>query len=88
MSVAQQQLQDNRDFIRGAQNEALSQALTDAGFGIQLINADAQAAAEQKKANAAEKKAAETVLPCSGGAHGTASGACQRPSEACCARCW
>ena len=61
MSVAQQQLQDNRDFIRGAQNEALSQALTDAGFGIQLINADAQAAAEQKKANAAEKKAAETV---------------------------
>ena len=32
MSVAQQQLQDNRDFIRGAQNEALSQALTDAGF--------------------------------------------------------
>jgi len=39
----------------------LSQALTDAGFGIQLINADAQAAAEQKKANAAEKKAAETV---------------------------
>ena len=40
MSVAQQQLQDNRDFI----------------------NADAQAAAEQKKANAAEKKAAETVL--------------------------
>lgn len=61
MSVAQQQLQDNRDFIRGAQNEALSQALTDAGFGIQLINADAQVTAEQKKANAAEKKAAETV---------------------------
>lgn len=53
MSVAQQQLQDNRDFIRGAQNEALSQALTDAGFGIQLISADAQATAE--------KKAAETV---------------------------
>ena len=46
MSVAQQQLQDNRDFIRGAQNEALSQALTDAGFGIQLIRADAQAANE------------------------------------------
>ena len=37
MSVAQQQLQDNRDFIRGAQNEALSQALTDAGFGIQPV---------------------------------------------------
>ena len=52
MSVAQQQLQDNRDFIRGAQNEALSQALTDAGFGIQLINADAQAAAEKKAAEA------------------------------------
>ena len=50
MSVAQQQLQDNRNFIRGAQNEALSQALTDAGFGIQLISADAQATAEKKTA--------------------------------------
>lgn len=58
MSVAQQQLQDNRDFIRGAQNEALSQALTDAGFGIQLISADAQAAVGHKKADATEKKAA------------------------------
>ena len=47
MSVAQQSNQDNRDFIRGAQNEALSQALTDAGFGIQLISADAQAAGEK-----------------------------------------
>ena len=56
MSVAQQQLQDNRDFIRGAQNEALSQALTDAGFGIQLISADAQDAVGQKKADATEKK--------------------------------
>lgn len=61
MSVAQQQLQDNRDFIRGAQNEALSQALTDAGFGIQLISADAQATAGQKKAEAAEKKTAATT---------------------------
>ena len=61
MSVAQQQLQDNRDFIRGAQNEALSQALTDAGFGIQLISADAQAAVGQKKADATEKKAAEAA---------------------------
>ena len=59
MSVAQQQLQDNRDFIRGAQNEALSQALTDAGFGIQLISADAQAAVGHKKADATEKKAAK-----------------------------
>ena len=61
MSVAQQQLQDNRDFIRGAQNEALSQALTDAGFGIQLISADAQAAVGHKKADATEKKAAEAA---------------------------
>lgn len=61
MSVAQQQLQDNRDFIRGAQNEALSQALTDAGFGIQLISADAQDAVGQKKADATEKKAAEAA---------------------------
>lgn len=61
MSVAQQQLQDNRDFIRGAQNEALSQALTDAGFGIQLISADAQAAVGHKKADATEKKAAKAA---------------------------
>lgn len=61
MSVAQQQLQDNRDFIRGAQNEALSQALTDAGFGIQLISAGAQAAVGHKKADATEKKAAEAA---------------------------
>lgn len=81
MSVAQQQLQDNRDFIRGAQNEALSQALTDAGFGIQLISADAQAAVGQKKADATEKKAAEAA-PIQGGAYGTAADACQHPSEA------
>ena len=65
MSVAQQQLQDNRDFIRGAQNEALSQALTDAGFGEQFqkrrSGADAQAAVGQKKADATEKKAAEAA---------------------------
>lgn len=43
MSTAQQTTQDSRDFVKAAQNEALSQALTDAGFGIQLISADAQA---------------------------------------------
>ena len=42
MSVAQQSSQNSKDFIKAAQNEALSQALTDAGFGIQLINADTQ----------------------------------------------
>ena len=36
MSVAQQSEQDNQNFVQAAQNEALSQALTDAGFGIQL----------------------------------------------------
>ncbi len=56
MSVAQQQIQDSRDFVRSAQNEALSQALTDAGFGIQLISADAQATAAQEKADGAEKR--------------------------------
>ena len=35
MSTAQQTTQDSRDFVKAAQNEALSQALTDAGFGIQ-----------------------------------------------------
>ena len=85
MSVAQQQLQDNRDFIRGAQNEALSQALTDGGFGIQLISADAQAAVGHKKADATEKKAAKAA-PIQGGAYGTAADACQHPSEARCAR--
>ena len=34
MSTAQQTTQDSRDFVKAAQNEALSQALTDAGFGI------------------------------------------------------
>ena len=43
MSTAQQTTQDSRDFVKAAQNEALSQALTDAGFGIQLISAGAQA---------------------------------------------
>ena len=39
----------------------MSQALTDAGFGIQLISADAQAAVGHKKADATEKKAAEAA---------------------------
>ena len=43
MSTAQQTTQDSRDFVKAAQNEALSQALTDAGFGIQMISAGAQA---------------------------------------------
>ena len=38
MSTAQQTTQDSRDFVKAAQNEALSQALADAGFGIQLID--------------------------------------------------
>ena len=43
MSVVQQTKQDNKDFVKAAQNEALSQALSDAGFGIQLVSADVQA---------------------------------------------
>ena len=40
MSTAQQTTQDSRDFVKAAQNEALSQALTDAGFGIQHFEVD------------------------------------------------
>ena len=59
MSTAQQTTQDSRDFVKAAQNEALSQALTDAGFGIQLISAGAQADLMEKSTGAAVKKAAE-----------------------------
>ena len=59
MSTAQQTTQDSRDFVKAAQNEALSQALTDAGFGIQLISAGAQAELMEKRSGAAVKKAAE-----------------------------
>lgn len=59
MSTAQQTTQDSRDFVKAAQNGALSQALTDAGFGIQLISAGAQADLMEKSAGASVKKAAE-----------------------------
>lgn len=47
MSVAQQSAQDSRDFVKAAQNEALSQALSDAGFGIQLVSAGMPAPAQE-----------------------------------------
>ena len=50
VSVAQQTMQDSRDFVKAAQNEALSQALSDAGFGIQLVSADTHTASVQKAA--------------------------------------
>ena len=59
MSTAQQTTQDSRDFVKAAQNEALSQALTDAGFGIQLISAGAQADLMEKSIETPVKKAAE-----------------------------
>ena len=59
MSTAQQTTQDSRDFVKAAQNEALSQALTDAGFGIQLISAGAQANLMEKSIETPVKKAAE-----------------------------
>ena len=59
MSTAQQTTQDSRDFVKAAQNEALSQALTDAGFGIQLISAGAQADLVEKSIETPVKKAAE-----------------------------
>ena len=69
MSTAQQTTQDSRDFVKAAQNEALSQALTDAGFGIQLISAGAQADLMEKSTGSAAKKAAEP--PASPAAHTT-----------------
>ena len=59
MSTAQQTTQDSRDFVKAAQNEALSQALTDAGFGIQLISADVQAGPMEKRSEAPVKRAVE-----------------------------
>ena len=59
MSTAQQTSQDSRDFVKAAQNEALSQALTDAGFGIQMISAGAQADLMEKSIETPVKKAAE-----------------------------
>lgn len=59
MSTAQQTTQDSRDFVKAAQNEALSQALTDAGFGIQMISAGAQADLVEKSIETPVKKAAE-----------------------------
>lgn len=80
MSTAQQTTQDSRDFVKAAQNEALSQALTDAGFGIQLISAGAQADLMEKSTGSAAKKAAEPPGR-SGSTYDTAAGAPQRPAE-------
>ena len=80
MSTAQQTTQDSRDFVKAAQNEALSQALTDAGFGIQLISAGAQADPDGEKQRSAGQKGRRTACR-AGGMHGTAAGAPQRPSE-------
>lgn len=69
VSVAQQTMQDSRDFVKAAQNEALSQALSDAGFGIQLVSADTHAASVQKAAPVSKTQPsaiaqpANTVLP-------------------------
>lgn len=64
MSVVQQTKQDNKDFVKAAQNEALSQALSDAGFGIQLVSADVQAAGElENEAAPAVKAGMPPVTP-------------------------
>lgn len=55
MSTAQQTTQDSRDFVKAAQNAALSQALTDAGFGIQLISAAPPAAGQEEPAAPASR---------------------------------
>ena len=63
MSTAQQTTQDSRDFVKAAQNEALSQALTDAGFGIQLISAGAQGRSDGEKRRSVCQKGPQNRLP-------------------------
>ena len=63
MSVAQQTMQDSRDFVKAAQNEALSQALSDAGFGIQLVSADTHAASVQKAAPVSKTQPSAIAQP-------------------------
>lgn len=63
VSVAQQTMQDSRDFVKAAQNEALSQALSDAGFGIQLVSADTHAASVQKAAPVSKTQPSAIAQP-------------------------
>lgn len=65
VSVAQQTMQDSRDFVKAAQNEALSQALSDAGFGIQLVSADTHAASVQKAAPVSKTQPSAITPPVS-----------------------
>ena len=80
MSTAQQTTQDSRDFVKAAQNEALSQALTDAGFGIQMISAGAQAGPMEKRSEAPVERGRRTARQY-GSACGAPAGAPQRPAE-------
>ena len=58
-------MQDSRDFVKAAQNEALSQALSDAGFGIQLVSADTHAASVQKAAPVSKTQPSAITPPVS-----------------------
>ncbi len=80
MSTAQQTTQDSRDFVKAAQNEALSQALTDAGFGIQLISAERPGRSDGKEERSTRKKGCRTARQY-GSVCGAPAGAPQRPSE-------
>lgn len=65
MSVAQQNAQSSRDFVKAAQDEALSQALTDAGFGIQMVSSEVRAAMEPEKPNPPAETAAVSAVAAS-----------------------
>lgn len=63
--MADKEAYDSRDFVKAAQNEALSQALSDAGFGIQLVSADTHAASVQKAAPVSKTQPSAITPPVS-----------------------
>lgn len=83
VSVAQQTMQDSRDFVKAAQNEALSQALSDAGFGIQLVSADTHAASVQKAAPVSKTQPSAITPPVSTALPQEPSSASQKAAVLC-----
>ena len=83
MSVAQQTMQDSRDFVKAAQNEALSQALSDAGFGIQLVSADTHAASVQKAAPVSKTQPSAIAQPVNTASPQEPSSASQKAAVLC-----
>lgn len=62
ISTVQRTIQDGKDYIKAAQDDALSQALSDAGFGIQFSDAEAGAAALQAQAAAPHRETVQKAV--------------------------